>query len=635
MAANEGKTSGRQDAPTVEDSKEGGLAADLQGQISKLQIAVETASTALMMVDRDFVVTWVNRATNELLTRSESAFRQLWPGFEAKSIVGSCIDRFHKHPEHQRRLLADPSRLPYRTDISVGDLKFSLCVNATYDVHGVYDGNILEWADVTELRAHAGQIQAISRAQAVIEFALDGRVVDANDNFLKTMGYTREEIVGQHHSMFVAPDYRYSAEYRAFWEKLGRGEFDTGQYKRLGKEGREVWIQASYNPILDANGRPFKVVKYATDITQQVLASEDLKRAVEETRAVVAAAQEGDLTQRIALDGKSGPIEELCGGVNELLDSMAGVVALVKDASGAISTAAEEIAQGNSDLSGRTESQASSLEETASSMEQLTSTVRQNADNARQANQLALGASEVALKGGEVVKQVVATMSGISESSSKIADIIGVIDGIAFQTNILALNAAVEAARAGEQGRGFAVVAAEVRNLAQRSAAAAKEIKALISDSAERVHMGSQLVGKAGQTMEEIVASVRKVTAIMADISSASVEQSSGIEQINLAISQMDEVTQQNAALVEEAAAAAESMEEQVRNLVDAVDRFQLEDIEPAPVRRVAPRRPAPAAAKVSPLPVRSAPQPRRAPLPKVRKSMGAVPDGAEDWEEF
>jgi methyl-accepting chemotaxis protein len=256
-------------------------------------------------------------------------------------------------------------------------------------------------------------------------------------------------------------------------------------------------------------------------------------------------------------------------------DNLNRIVEEVRTGTDTIATASGEIASGNMDLSSRTEQQASSLEETASSMEELTGTVKQNADNALQANQLALSASEVALMGGEVVAQVVDTMGSINDSAKKIVDIIGVIDGIAFQTNILALNAAVEAARAGEQGRGFAVVATEVRNLAQRSAAAAKEIKTLIGDSVDKVNTGSKLVNQAGSTMDEIVGSVKRVSDIISEIAAASREQSAGIEQVNQAITQMDQVTQQNAALVEEAAAAAGSLEEQAASLVDAVKVFK------------------------------------------------------------
>lgn len=422
----------------------------------------------------------------------------------------------------------------------------------------------------------AGQLAAINKSQAVIEFDLEGRILAANENFLAAMGYALEEVRGQHHSMFAEPEHRQSAEYKAFWAKLGRGEYDAGQYRRLGKGGREVWIQASYNPIYDMNGRPFKVVKYATDITAQVRDTLALRQAVAQTREVVAAAQAGDLTGHIATQDKTGPIAELCEGINALVEAMAGIIAQIKLAADTIAVGASEIAEGNSDLSVRTEQQAASLEETAVSMKGLTATVRRTADNARQANQLAGGAVEVAAQGGQVVHDVVSTMSLINDSSRRIVDIIGVIDGIAFQTNILALNAAVEAARAGEHGRGFAVVASEIRSLSQRSAEAAKEIKQLIGDSVEKVGAGTRQVESAGRTMDEIVVSVKRVSDLMADISAAAQQQSEGIEQINQVVEHIDESTQQNAALVEEASAAARSMEEQSTQLLQTVAAFRV-----------------------------------------------------------
>jgi methyl-accepting chemotaxis protein len=283
----------------------------------------------------------------------------------------------------------------------------------------------------------------------------------------------------------------------------------------------------------------------------------------------------GDLSEQIDVFS-SNEIGRLFAGIKRMQESMAAMVKAVHSSTESIDTGAHEIAMGNTDLSQRTEQQAASLQETASSMEQLTGTVRQNAENARQASQLAVNASDIATRGGEVVGQVVTTMEGIAASSSKVVDIIGVIEGIAFQTNILALNAAVEAARAGEQGRGFAVVAGEVRSLAQRSASAAKEIKELIGDSVGKVQSGSALVGRAGTTMDEIVQAVRRVTDIMGEISAASEEQSGGIEQVNRAVVQMDEVTQQNAALVEQAAAAAASLEEQTRHLQAVVSVWKV-----------------------------------------------------------
>ncbi|SEL06168.1 methyl-accepting chemotaxis protein [Variovorax sp. YR750] len=325
----------------------------------------------------------------------------------------------------------------------------------------------------------------------------------------------------------------------------------------------------------------------------------------------------GDLS--LAVEADAAHDGSLLRSIQKMQSQLTSIVVEIKDSSETIATASSQIASGNQDLSSRTEEQASSLEQTAASMEELTSTVKQNADNARQANQLAVSASEVAVKGGNVVSQVVDTMGSINASSKKIVDIIGVIDGIAFQTNILALNAAVEAARAGEQGRGFAVVASEVRSLAQRSAAAAKEIKTLIGDSVEKVEEGSKQVEEAGRTMEEIVGSVKRVTDIMGEITAASQEQTSGIEQINQAITQMDQVTQQNAALVEEASAAAQSLQEQAGILVRAVSIFRLSEDQQAASRA----------------------QVEAPALPRATPSLPATPQlavagaGAGDWREF
>ncbi len=452
--------------------------------------------------------------------------------------------------------------------------------NPIYDLKGKPSKIVNYTIDITAQKMQAadfaGQIEAISTTQGVVEFDLTGVITSVNENFEKVTGYSSKEVVGNHHRMFVDADTRNSQAYKEFWDKLIRGEAESGQYKRISKNGKETWLQASYNPILDINGKPFKIVRYATEITEQILDQQNLANAVEETQEVIQLAKSGDLSQRVSLDGKTGAIATLCDGVNAIMDKMTEVIVQVKEAGETINTASSEIAAGNNDLSSRTEQQAASLEETASSMEQLSSAVKQNAENAKQANQLAVAASNVAIKGGSAVSQVVATMAAITTSSRKIEDIISVIDGIAFQTNILALNAAVEAARAGEQGRGFAVVAGEVRNLAQRSATAAKEIKTLISDTVDKVQEGTKIAEDAGKTMEEIVSSVQRVTDIMAEISAASTEQSEGINQVNTAITSMDEVTQQNAALVEQAAAAAESLVEQAVSLMDTVAEFKL-----------------------------------------------------------
>ncbi|MFJ5447154.1 methyl-accepting chemotaxis protein [Methylobacillus methanolivorans] len=392
--------------------------------------------------------------------------------------------------------------------------------------------------------------------------------------------------------------------------------------------------------ILNSANADIQSVKYSSSLILAILAvvsilvgamsawhlalgiTRPLGRAVEVAETVAA----GDLTTSVAVDSKD-EIGQLLQALKKMNDNLAGIVGEVRTGTETIATASSQIASGNLDLSSRTEEQASSLEETASAMEELTSTVKQNADNAQQANQLAASASGVAVQGGQVVEQVISTMQSISDSSKRIADIIGVIDGIAFQTNILALNAAVEAARAGEQGRGFAVVASEVRNLAQRSANAAKEIKSLITDSVESVEVGSKLVEQAGATMREVVNSVQRVTDIVSEISAASHEQSTGIEQVNQAIGQMDEVTQQNAALVEEAAAASQSLQDQAASLAQAVSVFKVSHVQ---ARAVAPR------AVSKPQSVVKSKVSRQAPAAKtVAPVMPTSAGSADEWAEF
>jgi len=352
-------------------------------------------------------------------------------------------------------------------------------------------------------------------------------------------------------------------------------------------------------------------------------------RPIREAVQLAETVASGDLTRRIDASSRD-ETGALLRALRHMNDSLVQIVTEVRGGTDTIAGASGEIAAGNLDLSSRTEQQAASLEETAASMEQLTGTVRQNADNARQANQLAITASNVAVEGGSVVGQVITTMGSINESSRKIVDIIGVIDGIAFQTNILALNAAVEAARAGEQGRGFAVVASEVRNLAQRSAAAAKEIKVLIGDSVDKVDLGAKLVDQAGATMEQVVESIRRVTDIMAEITHATQEQTGGIEQVNQAIGLMDEATQQNAALVEESAAAASSMQEQAAKLAQVVGVFKL-DAQSVAIA-------APKTAPVRAIAVRPKQVTRAVKAPvaaKAAKPAARATAGADEWEEF
>ncbi len=432
--------------------------------------------------------------------------------------------------------------------------------------------------DVTELKLKnadfSGQISAIDKSQAVIQFTMDGAIITANDLFLNAVGYTLAEIQGKHHSLFVPVSDVESSAYRQFWEKLNRGEFDKGIYKRIGKGGKELWLQAAYNPIFDLNGKPFKVVKFATDVTDQTLTNQTMTQILTEVSSVMGNASEGDLRHKIT--GNYEDIYLECkNSINMSIDKMSEIIGLVSESAHYINNSSQEIASGNTNLSQRAEQQAASLEETASSMEELTGTVKHNADNAQQANLLADNARQLAESGGDVVQAAVAAMRDINESSNQISEIISVIDEIAFQTNLLALNASVEAARAGEQGRGFSVVATEVRNLAQRSATAAKESKELIQTSVQKVRVGADYVNQTGKALSEIVAGVKKVGDIVAEIAAASVEQSAGIGQVNQAVAQMDEMTQQNAALAEQASAASVAMSDLSINMVNQLSFFK------------------------------------------------------------
>jgi methyl-accepting chemotaxis protein len=551
---------------------------------------IDGAMTAIMMIDRDFIITYVNDATVKMLKPHEGELKTIFPGFDVDKLVGKNIDIFHKNPAHQRQMLADPSNLPYNTDIKVGPLSFNLNITALIN-DGEYVGCALEWqnntdfknqlasfegriaaidksmgiisftpdgvitdinenflavvgysrdevigqhhkmfapagvpeskeyadfwaklksgefdageykrvgkggkdiwlqasynpilditgetvsvikyaTDITEAKIQAadniGQLDAIDKAMGVISFNMDGTIIDINDNFLAVVGYSRDEVIGRHHKMFAPAGVGESQEYADFWATLNRGQFVSGQFERVGKGGKEIWLEASYNPIMDPEGKPYKVVKFASDITQQKQLQNTVEQVQSEVARVMNAMAAGNLKETIEGDYE-GEFANLKQAVNTTVRKMAETVTEISETAVTISTSATEISRGNTDLSSRTEQQASSLEETAASMEQLTSTVRQNSDNAAQANQLAASAREQAEKGGSVIKEAIEAMTAISSASKKVADIIGVIDEIAFQTNLLALNAAVEAARAGEQGRGFAVVASEVCNLA-------------------------------------------------------------------------------------------------------------------------------------------------------------------------
>jgi methyl-accepting chemotaxis protein len=437
--------------------------------------------------------------------------------------------------------------------------------------------------DVAELEA---KVAAMDRSQAVIEVTLDGTILVANQNFLATLGYSEPEIVGKHHSMFVTKDYAASGDYRKFWDRLRTGEFFSDKYMRIAKGGREIWIQASYNPLFDKAGKPYKVIKFALDVTEveneRRRSDEERNARAREQAAVVEALAgglknlaAGNLCHQIA-DRFPAEYDALRVDFNHAVDALRSAMTSIAASSEAVRNGTNEITRASDDLSRRTEQNAASLEETAAALNELTETVRQTAEGARKADVTVAATRKDAEKSGEIVRQAVAAMEQIEKSAGQIGQIIGVIDEIAFQTNLLALNAGVEAARAGEAGRGFAVVAQEVRALAQRSAEAAKEIKALISASSQHVGHGVELVGSTGEALMRIVASFAGITQLVSEMAASAESQSTGIAQINVAIGHMDQSTQQNAAMVEQSTAAAVSLSREAEGMAELVGRFEV-----------------------------------------------------------
>lgn len=645
-----------------------------ESDVVRLQGTVDGAMTAIMMIDRDLKITYANNSTTELLSRHESVLKSLYAGFDLKKLVGTCIDIFHKNPSHQRQLLSNPDNLPYSTDIHVGPLVFRINVTAIMDASGEYIGNALEWSDVTEQRIKEREVarlqSAINGAQTNLMLCDDDlNITYVNPAVIDMLARRQTELrkvwpsldahklVGQNIDQF----HKNPAHQRGLLKdasrlpakaeiKVGDLEFEVNATMIKGPQGEYMGNMVEWRDITEQKDAERQIQNLIDSAAMGQLDTriksdnyegfmrilgtginslmDAIVDPIRETKRVMNSLAEGDLNQSV--DAKyQGEFAELAESINSSIENLYKMVQEIRGACTSISSAASEIAQGNTDLSQRTEEQASSLEETASSMEEMTGTVKQNADNARQANQLASAAREQAERGGDVVHRAVGAMSEINTSSKKIADIIGVIDEIAFQTNLLALNAAVEAARAGEQGRGFAVVAGEVRNLAQRSAGAAKEIKSLIKDSVEKVDEGSKLVDESGATLEEIVTAVKKVSDIIAEIAAAGQEQSSGIDQVNKAVMQMDEMTQQNAALVEEAASASESMEDQAKTLQELIAFFDIgEEQEPVVAR---PKKAGKPTAATKQRQVGSAAGKRP---PVARKP--AAPDADDgEWDEF
>ena len=659
----------------------------LSAHNARISSALDVCQANVMLADPDLNIVYANHSVLEMLSANQAQLKTSLPNFDANNLIGECIDVFHVNPSHQRHLLAKLTQT-YKTDIQVAGFTFGLIATPVYGDNNERLGTVVEWDDKTKRLVRERKEQEQANENLRVKRALDNvatntmianhehNIVYMNKSVVQMMSNAEGDIkkdlphfdsralLGANIDIF----HKDPSHQRSMLERL------TSVYKtEILVGGRTFGLVA--NPIIDGDGVRIGTVVEWSDRTAEV--------AIEsEVNELVMSAGQGDLSVRLQEANKEGFYLRLTQGLNELVSIVDGAVSdtaqmldglatgdltrrvtteyqgafdkLKQDANATankltevlnrinssaslVASGAEEISQGNTDLSQRTEEQASSLEETASSMEEMTSTVRQNADNAKIANGLAEETCDKAMLGGEVVNRAVSSMSAINESSKKISDIIGVIDEIAFQTNLLALNAAVEAARAGEQGRGFAVVAGEVRNLAQRSAGAAKEIKDLIRDSVGKVEDGTILVNESGETLKDIVASVKRVTQMISDIAEASVEQSSGIEQVNKAVAQMDEMTQQNAALVEEASAAGESMSEQANDMKRLLNFFSLSENmqvsnseSPAQAsqaqRTLATRTPQPTERMEL-----SAPSAFASPVATGNQ----FSDGSEEWEEF
>jgi methyl-accepting chemotaxis protein len=588
-------------------------------EASKVKQALDNSSMCFMMSNADREIVYMNESVRKLMEESEAEIRKTLPQFNASTLIGTRIDSFHHNPKHQHAVL-DQLKTTHQARLNLGKKSFMLNINPIRDEEGNDLGNSVEWVDMTEIyeeeRRVARVLEALDSSSTNIMIADANRDIiymnrsqlamlqEAESDLRKVMPhFDTNNILGNSIDRF----HKDPSHQKAVLEKIteafvseitvGRRHFRLTANPIVSKDNERLgtvveWLDRTKEVNAEVEIADMVEASVRGDFTKRIREddkegfflnmSKGLNQLVQTTETglnevsnVLLAISEGDLTKRITSEYQ-GTFNDLKNYSNTTSSNLADVISKIREASETINNASSEIAQGNSDLSTRTEQQASSLEETASSMEEITSTVRLNAENANQANGLASQAAQVAGSGGDLIQEVVQTMASINESSRKISDIIGVIDGIAFQTNILALNAAVEAARAGEQGRGFAVVASEVRTLAQRSANAAKDIKDLISDSVAKVETGNSLVNQSGDTMKEIVTSIQRVNDIMSEIAAASAEQASGIDEVSKAVTQMDEMTQQNAALVEEAAAAAESMRTQAGELTDRVGTFRL-----------------------------------------------------------
>ena len=645
----------------------------------RIRSALDNCQNNVMVADMNYNIVYMNKTMLEMMSNAEADLRKDIPGFDSNKLLGTNIDEFHKNPGHQRAML-EVLEAGTRTSIQAGGRDFNLIASPVVDNAGVRIGTVVEWDDVTEQLAEQRAAEALANENARIRTALDNcstnvMVADAdlnlvymNDTMVEMITEAEEEmrkelpqldvanLIGQNMDIF----HKNPAHQRNVLANL------TPAGAKTEIEVAGLSFHLAVNPIMDENNERIGSVVEWKNVTEEKVVereidvvvsgavsgdfskriplegkagfmkglaesinglSDNVSQAMEDVGEMLSALSSGDLTNRITNDYQ-GLFEKVKTDANTTADRLGSIVSEIVVGATEVANASEEISAGTNDLSSRTEQQASALQETAASMEEMSSTVKQNAENAQQANQLATTARNVAGRGGDVVRDAVTAMSRIEESSRKISDIIGVIDEIAFQTNLLALNAAVEAARAGDAGRGFAVVASEVRTLAQRSSQAAKDIKELIVDSTGQVQDGVRLVNNAGDSLGEIVDPIKKVADIVSEISAASNEQATGIEQINSAVANMDEMTQQNSALVEENAAAAKTLRDQSEGMHQRMTFFRVDESTTATAVPVAP-----ATEPVPSKPVTIGANPVRGMQAAVATAVMDEED--DDWSEF
>ncbi|SNT10097.1 methyl-accepting chemotaxis protein [Tropicimonas sediminicola] len=624
-------------ARTLEDFRKALLDAREVSREAQAKSAALTASSApIMMLERDHRIGFVNAALVRLMEAHAEAMRVIRPDFDPRDLVGQPVDIFHPDPDQLRGILDDPESLPRTVNLPVGDVRFSLGINAIHGEDGGHMGNVVEWQDVTESQLQQAILTTIEEHLVTAQIGPDGRILRANENFAEGVGSDGKALLGRNGFSVIRSEQGADGDGQAMLERLTRGEAVAGRFRLLSNDGATRWVEGGFNPVLDLNGTPMRHLFMGTDTTdavEEISHAETVRsrmeaaqsRVVEALKVGLDALAEGNLTVEIgdAFDPEYDRLRrDFNASVSRLREAMSRVVLNA----GAIRSEADEINAAADDLSRRTERQAATLEETAAALDELTTSVRGAADGAALADKVVEDARADAERSGNIVQQAVDAMGEIASSSRQISKIVGVIDDIAFQTNLLALNAGVEAARAGEAGRGFAVVASEVRALAQRSSEAAREINELITASGDTVERGVDLVGQTGTALKRIVESVKGISGHVSEIAVSAREQSTGLLEINAAVNQLDQVTQQNAAMFEQTTATSNALTREAEALTKTMMGFRTGVELHVPARK--------------PVPDTSVPEASKAPPVRLAAANGATERAAliepdDDWEEF